>query len=72
MSSEEEANKLYEIAENHNTYLFVDWLFTYNYGVGLIKQYIEDKNGHTKGFTMQVTTLKGATYVNPYYVIKFH
>ena len=43
VSNEEEANKLYEIAENHNTYLFVDWLFTYNYGVGLIKQYIEDK-----------------------------
>ena len=43
VSNEEEANKLYEIAENHNTYLFVDWVFTYNYGVELIKQYIEDK-----------------------------
>ena len=43
VSNEEEANKLYEIAEHHNTYLFVDWVFTYNYGVELIKQYIEDK-----------------------------
>ena len=43
VSSEEEAQQLYEIAEKNNTYLFVDWLFTYNFGVGLIQQYIKDK-----------------------------
>ena len=38
-----EAEELYKIAEEHNTYLFVDWVFTYNYGVELIKQYVKDK-----------------------------
>jgi len=43
VSNEEEAEKLYEIAEKNNTYLFVDWLFTYNYGVELLHQYIKEK-----------------------------
>ena len=43
VSNEEEAQELYDLAEKNNTYLFVDWVFTYNYGVSLIKQYIDDK-----------------------------
>ena len=41
--TEEQAYELYEIAEKHNTMLFVDWVFTYNYGVGLIKDHVKHK-----------------------------
>ena len=43
VTTEKEAQELYDIAEKHNTYLFVDWLFTYNHGVDLIKQHVNEK-----------------------------
>tara|TARA_R110002020_G_scaffold29767_13_gene94038 strand:- start:6789 stop:7664 length:876 start_codon:yes stop_codon:yes gene_type:complete len=43
VTTEEEAMELYDIAEKHRTMLFVDWVFTYNYGVSLIKDHVIHK-----------------------------
>tara|TARA_R110002020_G_scaffold118030_3_gene269904 strand:+ start:1134 stop:2015 length:882 start_codon:yes stop_codon:yes gene_type:complete len=50
---EQAAANLYNIAEKHNTFLFVDWVFTYNYGLELIKQYISDKTLNSESYSIQ-------------------
>jgi len=47
------ATNLYNLAERHNTYLFVDWVFTYNYGFEIIKQYITDKTLNSNSSPIQ-------------------